>query len=103
MNKVNYVSQLHLFAEMLILYVQCVTLLCTETTECGKTALFYDMVPLPTFLRLVSFTPTFNAPRFRKPSYRNTRPSLSVTDYISFLRERKHKCNVKRLRNSEKF
>jgi hypothetical protein len=26
-----YVSQLHLFAERLILYVQCITILCTET------------------------------------------------------------------------
>jgi hypothetical protein len=67
------------FVEKLILYVQCATLLCTETTECGKSALFYDAATLPTFPRLLSFTPTFNAPQFRKPRCRNMGSSRTIS------------------------
>jgi len=77
--------------------------LSVQRLECGKTALFYYTVPLPTFLRLISFTPTFNAPRFRKPRYRNVRPSRTLSRGLHKLLAKKNKCNVKKLRNSEKF
>ena len=61
-----------------------------QRLECGKTALYYDTVLLPTFLRLISFTPTFNAPLFRKPRYRNMRPSHTLSHGLHKLLEGKN-------------